>query len=330
MDSVVCATHGHCFDGLASAALFSELHLRRSPSDKIQFIACGYGPGPRVEPALSGDQNAILDYRYHKHESLTYYFDHHKTAFELPGDQTHFEGRRTSAPERFVWDPTAPSCTGLIWRVSKEFFHEPLSKFEDLRDYADVIDAAGFQSVEEATDYSDPRLRLVSVVERFGDSEFLNRAVPILRSEGLSALSAVRFVKDAYQSIAKGQREYDQRVKKNSRAQGRVAFVDLTDAPVTTASKFSQYKYHPACAYSVLISALPRGFKISIGKNPWNPEPLDHDLGSFCAAHGGGGHPVVGAISFAPDEGEKARKLAEEILVLLNHPGSFQPESPVK
>lgn len=324
MASVVCATHGHCFDGLASAALFARLRLLRDPGSELRFLACGYGPGPRAEPVLDGDENALLDYRYHASDSLTYYFDHHKTAFELTGDQAHFEDRRASEPERFVWDPEARSCAGLIYRVAEETWGESLSEFLDLRDYAERIDAAAFESVEEATDYSDPRLRLVSVVERFGDSEFLTRAIPILLSDGLSGLSSARFIKDAYHGISKGHREYDRRVKRSSRLIGRVAYVDLMDAPVTTSSKFAQYRHHPSCTYSVLVAALPRGFKISIGKNPWNQAPLDHDLGGLCALHGGGGHPVVGALSFSSEEGERAKQLAQEILTRLNQVGEYR------
>jgi hypothetical protein len=77
---LVCATHGHCFDGLASAALLSDLLEQEQRFSRIDYLACGYGPAAPV-PKLDGDQNALLDFRYQAQEELTYYFDHHGTAF---------------------------------------------------------------------------------------------------------------------------------------------------------------------------------------------------------------------------------------------------------
>jgi nanoRNase/pAp phosphatase (c-di-AMP/oligoRNAs hydrolase) len=54
--------------------------------------------------------------------------------------------------------------------------------------------------------------------------------------------------------------------------------------------------------------------KISVGSNPWSPHPRTQNLAALCERHGGGGHPVVGAISFAPEELPKARRVAEEIV----------------
>ena len=80
---VVVATHGHCFDGLASAAVFTR--LLRSVERPTEFVyrACGYGigqahPSPKM---LTGDQNAILDFRFAPEAAVTWYFDHHRTAF---------------------------------------------------------------------------------------------------------------------------------------------------------------------------------------------------------------------------------------------------------
>ena len=54
--------------------------------------------------------------------------------------------------------------------------------------------------------------------------------------------------------------------------------------------------------------------KISVGSNPWAPEEPKHNLASICERYGGGGHARVGAISFAPGELEKARKVAADIV----------------
>jgi nanoRNase/pAp phosphatase (c-di-AMP/oligoRNAs hydrolase) len=42
--------------------------------------------------------------------------------------------------------------------------------------------------------------------------------------------------------------------------------------------------------------------------------PRRHNIATICERYGGGGHAVVGAISFAPDEVEKARAVMIEIV----------------
>ena len=65
---VVVATHGHCFDGLCSAVLFTRLMKHLNPHDDLSFAyhSSGYGPGSSgVDPKLLvGDENVILDYRF--------------------------------------------------------------------------------------------------------------------------------------------------------------------------------------------------------------------------------------------------------------------------
>src|SRR5687767_3388200 len=111
----VVATHGHCFDGLASAVLFTRL-VRAVVGPNVSFVyrACGYGPGqPRAEEKLlDGDENAILDYRFTNTPRLSWYFDHHRTAFGTEADRAAFEGRVDSG--RFFFDAAYSSCTKLV------------------------------------------------------------------------------------------------------------------------------------------------------------------------------------------------------------------------
>jgi nanoRNase/pAp phosphatase (c-di-AMP/oligoRNAs hydrolase) len=56
--------------------------------------------------------------------------------------------------------------------------------------------------------------------------------------------------------------------------------------------------------------------KVSVGTNPWTKKPASElaNLAAICERYGGGGHARVGAISFAPEELEKARRVAAEIV----------------
>ena len=94
---------------------------------------------------------------------------------------------------------------------------------------------------------------------------------------------------------------------------GRVVFVDLTSSVLDSVGKFVTYALFPDSVYSVIVGVLKSGAKVSVGYNPWSGKPLDTDISAICARHGGGGHPVVGAISFRSNEVDRAREVARSI-----------------
>ncbi len=69
---------------------------------------------------LSGDQNAILDYRYCPSEKLTWYFDHHRTAFSSDADRADFE--RRAGTGRMFFDAKYTSCTKLVADIGRQNF----------------------------------------------------------------------------------------------------------------------------------------------------------------------------------------------------------------
>ena len=65
--------------------------------------------------------------------------------------------------------------------------------------------------------------------------------------------------------------------------------------------------------YTVVFTSTPHRAKVSVGSNPWDrPDPLVN-IADLCGRYGGGGHPVVGAVSMAPDQSEHARRISLEI-----------------
>ncbi len=310
---VVVATHGHCFDGLASAALFTRLLKRVEPVSEFSYRACGYGTGQaRADDALLvGDDNAILDYRYHASDRLGWYFDHHRTAFASAEDRTDFDAKRDNG--RYFYDAEASSCTTLIARVAREQFGFEDASLDELVSFADRIDAARFGSAAEAVDRSSPIMQLVSVVEHYGDDAFITRMVPALLERPLHEVAAMPEIAERYQPLGKKQARFVDRVKKSSRVVGRVVFVDLTEEVLDSVGKFVTYALFPDSVYSVVIGLLKHGPKISVGYNPWSGRPLDADISSICARYGGGGHPVVGGIAFSNAELDQARTVARAI-----------------
>jgi hypothetical protein len=101
---------------------------------------------------------------------------------------------------------------------------------------------------------------------------------------------------------------------------GFVAHFDLTEQPVDTVAKFVGYQLFPTSMYSVVLAWTPKRAKLSVGFNPWSPRPRRHNIAELCERYGGGGHPVVGAISLPGTELPKARRVFAELIEFLNTP----------
>ncbi len=78
--------HDNCFDGAASAAVFSRFYLERiNPSAELAYEGLAHQAGGKAidESLFNGDENAIVDFRYSQSPRLTWWFDHHRSAFQV-------------------------------------------------------------------------------------------------------------------------------------------------------------------------------------------------------------------------------------------------------
>ena len=315
----VVATHGHCFDGLSSAVVFPRLmmELGAPAAARFNYRTCGYGAGQaRAEEALLVDENASLDYRFSSFEKLSWYFDHHRTAFGSEQDREVYEARRSSG--QFFYDAGYSSCTKLIADVAKERFSVTMPDLAELVRWADLVDSARFASPEDAVSRTSPIMQLVSVVEHYGDDAFFKDLVPLLLKRSLEDVARSKAVVNRYKPLGKKHERFVSRVRQKSERLGRVVFVDLTESVLESVGKFVTYALFPDSVYSVVVGLLKNGPKISVGYNPWSGRPLDTDISAICARYGGGGHPVVGGISFPSAALDEARRVARSIATELD------------
>jgi hypothetical protein len=315
----VVATHGHCFDGLSSAVVFTRLQKELGAQGaSFEYRTCGYGAGQAraEEKLLTGDRNAILDYRFCASEKLSWYFDHHRTAFGSEQDREYFESRTSGG--QFFFDSAYSSCTKLIADLARERFGVAMPDLAELVKWADMVDAARFASAEDAVSRTSPIMQLVSVVEHYGDDAFFKDLVPALLTRPLAEVASSKTVINRYKPLGKKHERFVSRVQQKSERLGRVVFVDLTESVLESVGKFVTYALFPDSVYSVVVGLLKNGPKISVGYNPWSGRPLDTDISAICARYGGGGHPVVGGISFPSAAIEEARQVARSIALELN------------
>lgn len=302
---------------MCSSAVFTHLLSRLHPGEPLDFTyrACGYGPGENGVDSklLVGEENVILDYRYSVSEKLTYYFDHHASAFPSSEERASFEAARAKSPLRMFHDAAYGSCTKLIFDVARERLGVDMAELAELVRWADIIDAARFASAEMAVARKEPALQLMTVVESYGDAAFYAALVPQLLTKSIDEIAAQPKMQELF---APKQAELDGFVKLVEAAaveKDGVVLVDLTATPLAVSPKFVTYALFPNSRYSIVVTRDAKRVKLSIGYNPWSQRPRTHDISKICERHGGGGHPVVGAISFAASELGRGRELAAEL-----------------
>jgi hypothetical protein len=312
---VVVNTHGHCFDGAASAAIFTALHRAIEGRDRTFFYrSCGYGPKMNKVPLewLGGRENAILDFRYTESPALTWYFDHHKTAFTSEEEHREAERAVAGSKRRLFYDPDAGSCTKLIADVAASQFGLDLREHAELVRWAQTIDTAGFESAAAAL-ADTPAQRIAAVIEHHGDTAYLETLVPLLLERSLEDVVKTQLVADREAPIVAARREFEGRIRERARVRGDVVFVDLSDEIVTAAGKFVTYALFPDTLYSVLVLRTKQLLKVSVGYNPWCGRERRHDIAELMKREGGGGHAVVGAAAFPISDLERARASAERV-----------------
>jgi hypothetical protein len=134
--------------------MFTRLYRHRFAGDGAAFTyhGAGYGPGQNgVDPkVVTGDVNAILDFRFSALPKLDWYFDHHVSAFATPEDRAFFEQRaaeqRAQGELRFFHDGAYTSATKLIADLGRERFGLDTGPIAELVGWADMIDSAAFPS----------------------------------------------------------------------------------------------------------------------------------------------------------------------------------------
>src|SRR5947199_1047955 len=144
--------HDHCFDGFASAAVFSRFFGESmNPGAEIGFTGLAHKPNQKFieEELFDGDENAIVDFKYSPTPRLTWWFDHHQSAFLSPEDEAHFRGDKSG---KKFHDPAYKSCTKFITETVREKFGFDSSRLEELIRWADIIDGAQFKDARAAVE----------------------------------------------------------------------------------------------------------------------------------------------------------------------------------
>lgn len=308
--------HDKCFDGAASAALFSRFYRERVREDvEFEFSGLVHRAGALFEESkFDGDENAIVDFKYSTSPKITWWFDHHQSAFLTPEDAAHFEQNPSS---KKFYDPDFKSCTKFIATIAERRFGFNPAPVRELIEWADIVDGAQFPNARSAVEMREPAMKITMVIETNQDPTFNSRLIPMLASRSLGEIIREPLLADRIPPLlARHQHSIDVLRERVECKQG-TAFFDITDQDLEGYNKFIPYYLHPECVYSIGLSKSSFRVKVSVGSNPWAEADNMVNLARICERYGGGGHARVGAISFPPDQFERARAAAKEIVAEL-------------
>ena len=305
--------HGHCFDGVASATVFTRFYQSRiNRNADIEYTSLLHRPGALFdEEMFDGDENAIVDFKYSASDRLTWWFDHHQSAFLTPEDEAHF--RRDQSGKKFL-DATRKSCTEFIMDVARSRFDFADAGLDALVHWAHIIDGALYDSPAQCVELAAPALQLMQVIESDPDDEFIEQIIRELVKRPLDDVAMSDDVQQRFRPILALHRETLEIIRRKATYANNVVQFDLVDEGIEGFNKFIPYYLYPQTTYSVALTRGTHRTKISVGSNPWSPHPRTHNIASICERYGGGGHAVVGAVSFAPDEVERGRTAMREIV----------------
>jgi hypothetical protein len=304
--------HDHCFDGAASAAFFSSfIQDKFHPNAEFFYTGLAHKASQLFDDSLfDGDENAIVDFKYSTSPRLSWWFDHHQSAFLSPEDAEHYH-RDTSG--RKLFDPKYRSCTGFIRDVTRQKFGYEAPHLDELVTWADIVDGAVYQDAREAVELRQPATRLTLVIEGSKGSATVQHIIRAMRRQRLAEIDASPEIQAIFKPLYERHVRSIDIIKERSTCQSGVVFFDLVGYDLEGYNKFIPYYLHPESVYTVSVSTSSFRTKVSVGSNPWVQGPLDHNLATICERYGGGGHARVGAISFATGAIDEARRVAAEI-----------------
>jgi len=305
--------HDKCFDGASSAALFSRFYRERVRGD-VEFVFSGllHRAGALFDEAqFDGDENAIVDFKYSSSPKITWWFDHHESAFLTPADAEHFEHDEGN---RKFYDPDFKSCTSFIATVAEERFGFDRKPVAELVRWTDIIDGALYEDARTAVEMREPAMKLTMVIESNQSFGFVPRLIPLLASKPMGEILEEPFVAPLLPPLLERHRKSIEILAERTESKDATLFFDITDHELEGYNKFIPYYLHPESIYSVGLSKSSFRVKVSVGSNPWAPSEPVVNLAKVCERYGGGGHARVGAISFDVSQQEPARKAAREIV----------------
>jgi hypothetical protein len=321
--------HDKCFDGACSASLFTRFHRECIATDATyEYHGLVHRAGALFnESDFTGDENAIVDFKYSASAKITWWFDHHLSAFLTPEDHQNFLDcqRDAGCADRKFFDPEYTSCTRYLADIAAERFGFDPAPVAEMIHWANIVDGALYESPEAAVEMAAPAMKLTLIVESTQDPEFIPRLIPLLTQLPLAEVLEQPFVATLLPPLLEQHERAIELIRERSEYRDGTIFFDISDHQLEGFNKFIPYYLYPQATYSIGLSKSSFRTKVAVGSNPWTKAKAEDmvNLAQVCERYGGGGHARVGAISFPPDRGDQAREAAQVIVAELRARNPF-------
>ena len=306
--------HRECVKTADKYSLHGLVHRAGALFDESEFLDTG-----------NGNENAIVDFKYSASPKVTWWFDHHLSAFLSPEDERNFRAGQADGSQRMrkFFNPNYISCTSWIAHIAQLDFGFDTAPLLELIKWADIVDGARYESAQAAVEMAEPAMKLTMVIESAAESSLVQRMIPLLTEMSLQQVLEQDFVQQLLGPLMERHQAAIELIRSRATVDRSVITFDISDTPMEGYNKFIPYYLFPEATYNVGLSKSSFRTKVSVGTNPWTlkaPSELVN-LAEICERYGGGGHARVGAISFPPDREDEARKAVGEIVAELRDRG---------
>lgn len=298
--------HYPCFDGLMSATIAADFAKTDMGLQVDQWLSVGYDrAGDWLKQPLP-DRSIVVDFLYHPDALM--WADHHATTFLTDEIKLDFE---KNAQDRFlVYDRAAPSCAGLLFRKLEHGLSNA-DRLREMADWADTIDSANYESVQQAIFDRSPAMEISrSLADRRAAAPayvtLLLDSLQVMRLEQVAMLPEVREMAGAVsERIEHGLAEVEKNITLSA---GDIAVARTTQTDTAVINRYSPYVFLPDARYSVTLVNSQSGAKITAMRNPWR-NFNSVQLGDIFKKYGGGGHQRVASVIIDPNSGNASEVL---------------------
>ena len=190
--------HDKCFDGACSASLFTRFHRERiNNAAQYEYHGLVHRAGALFdESEFIGDENAIVDFKYSASPRITWWFDHHLSAFLTPADHAHFEAcqRDPGCASHKFFDPAlhfVHQFSGAHRRDALWLQHCTGRRTGEVGRYCG---RGEYESPQAAVEMAAPAMKLTLIIESTQDPAFIPRLIPLLTEMPLAEILKQPFV----------------------------------------------------------------------------------------------------------------------------------------
>ena len=313
--------HSPCFDGISSCVLAWDF-LEASRGWRIgELHSVNYDVRENwLSTALCGPA-AVVDFLYHP--QAEFWADHHLTTFLTDEAKDDFERRRNGL---LTYDRQSSSCALLLWNHFLERFGYQNLRYKAMVDWADKIDSARYDSVDDAILGDAPALQIRSSLASKDGKKFSEELVRALRRDELDEVAqSPDVVRRASETEAMIQAGLDRFEASSTLEADEIVTFDVDSSDVMV-SRYAPYHFYHDARYSVGVVRSTDGAAVTAMRNPWRDFP-SLSLGKILEKFGGGGHQRVASVFLSGERASEAGSIRDQVLEEIRREDTAQTDS---